>query len=649
MRDKNEMSKGLSFFKIFSLVLLFLFFISPARFLVKVSAQDETTQNIIVPDTEEDYNVEIMGLEENWPQSQEQIATTEEQVVPTPEEELTPDIISPETLPASTSEQTPLTTAEPIIPETSVLVSEETPAVASPEQATPAPAQIQKPEVSEPEKPLPAAKVSLDFKEADIRNVLRILSYKSGVNIVASPEVAGLVTIRLTDVPWDKALEVILDTYGYGLERKEDIITVYPMEMLTAKKKEQAALAEVQPTVTKVVKLKFVDAVDMKRALDPQLSPRGKITVLSITGQAGWEFGGAELGKRKRASEKKTKAKMLIISDIPPVLEKLEEVIAKLDVLPVQVLIETRILEVSRDKLRDLGLEFGTGSSGDGFIETSSKDGFSPQGPETQLKVKSQTTSVAPGTFGSKTGFTGTSPFNAGLTATFQKITGSQFQAILHAVEEDVETNTLSAPRILTLSDQEANILIGEKYPILTSDVSTEAGSTLVTTLDYYQDIGIQLNVVPQVNEDGFINLIVHPAVTSFTTTVGTNAYPRIITREAETQLLVKDGETVVIGGLLKDVKSESEYGIPFLSKIPIFGGLFKRTVDDTEKIDLLIFITASIVKTEQDLITLMQSKDSPVRSLIKEETEVQAEPAKVEPIEPVGPPKIEPLPGTEQ
>ncbi len=672
MKDKNGVSKLKVFFKFFLILFIFLFFISPARFLVKVAAQDEQ----IGLDNSENYDVEIYGLDENLPPESPQanlpditnqplldttniILFEDEQLpviegqVPTLPEESDLNAINPENLPPSTMEQFQPLTDEVAIPQAAAPANLETPALPSEEQPLQTPAKPQKPQASDAEKPVPVAKVSLDFKEADIRNVLRILSYKSGINIVASPEVAGLVTIRLTDVPWDKALEVILDTYGYGFERKEDIIAVYPMEMLTAKKKEQAALAEVQPTITKVIKLKFVDAVDMKKALDSQLSPRGKITVLSSTGQAGWEFGGAELGKRKRASEKQAKSKMLIISDIPPVLEKLEEVIAKLDVLPVQVLIETRILEVNRDKLKDFGLEFGTGSTGDGFVEASSKESGSPPGPETQMKVKSQTLSVAAGTFSSKAGFTGVTPFTAGLTAYFQKVTGTQFQAILHAVEEDVETNTLSAPRILTLSDQEATILVGTKYPILTSEVSSEAGSTLTTTLDYYQDIGIQLNVVPQVNEDGFINLIVHPAVTSYSTTVGTNAYPIIETRETETQILIKDGETVVIGGLLKDVKGVGEYGIPILSKIPILGALFKRQTVDTQKIDLLIFITASVVKTEEDMITLMQSKDSPVRSLITEETPVQSQPqpATIEPakLEPVKSIKTEQAPNIEQ
>ncbi len=558
---------------------------------------------------EEEIDVEILGLEEEasssdltqelkkaeaeFDQAEEIFSLGQEEISDIPEE----------------------TAAEILEDEIPIVTEAELPAgqAAPDELAKEATAQEKVAEAKE----LPPTKVSLDFKEADVRNVLRILSYKSGVNIIASPEVTGLVTIRLTDVPWDKALDVILDTYGYGYERKENIITVYPMEMLTARKREEQELAAVQPTLTKVIKLKFVDAADMKKTLDPQLSPRGRITVLELTGQAGWAFGGSDLGKRARLSEKMSRSKMLIISDIPPVLERLEEVITELDVRPELVLIEVRLLEVNRDKLQDLGLEWGTGATGDSFIETSSNEFNATR--ETQLKVKGQSFAMAPSSFAPKAGFSGKSPFNAGLTATFQKITGSQFQAILHAVAEDVDVNTLSAPRILTLSDQEATILVGSKYPILTSDVSSESAQTVTTTLDYYEDLGIQLNVVPQVNDDGYINLIVHPAVTSATTFVGDNLYPIIITREIETQLLIKDGETVVIGGLLKDIKGESEIGVPFLSKIPILGFLFKRKVIDTEKIDLIIFISARVVKDEEDLITLKQDAKSPVRNLLPE------------------------------
>jgi len=147
--------------------------------------------------------------------------------------------------------------------------------------------------------------VTLDFKEADIRNVLKIVSYKSGVNIVTTPEVMGNVSVRLVDVPWEKALDVILKTYGFGYEKQGNIITVAPIEKLTTLKKQEVELAQVQPTVSEVFNLKYIDAQDAKKALEPQLSPRGKITVLEMTGQAGWEFGTAEMAKRKRVTEEK--------------------------------------------------------------------------------------------------------------------------------------------------------------------------------------------------------------------------------------------------------------------------------------------------------------------------------------------------------
>jgi type IV pilus assembly protein PilQ len=589
-----------------------------------LSAQESSNpENLITNNSELNYDVEIIGLDENLPSADIETAVPVQEAAPVsaPEVKISEEALTPQDIEALT--------AEPLA-ESATSQQPEAVAVAPKveEKAKQPEVSAQSAQAAEAPVTPPVTKVSLDFKEADIRNVLRILSYKSGINIVAAPEVTGVVTIRLTDVPWDKALDVILSTYGFGFERKENIISVYPMEMLTSRKKEEAALAEVQPTVTKVVSLKFTDAQDMKKALDPQLSPRGKITVLSQTGTAGWEFAGADLGKRKRVGEKQTKSRILIISDIPPVLEKLEQVISRIDRRPQQILIEARILEVNRDKLRDLGVEFGTGADAASFITTSKK---SDGDAATQLKAQSQAISVAPSTFSPiATSIAGVSPFNSGITAYFKKVTGNQFEVILHALQEDVHTNVLSAPRILTLSDQEASILVGQKWPILSSEVGTEAGATVVTSLDYYQDLGIQLNVVPQVNDEGYINLIIHPAITSKTAEVGTNRYPVIDTRETETQVLIKDGETIVIGGLLKDIKGEAEYGIPFLKDIPIIGWFFKRKSNDVQKLDLIIFITATIVKSDEDFVTLRQNMDSPVRSILPENSQV-ASPAEVQ------------------
>jgi type IV pilus assembly protein PilQ len=442
--------------------------------------------------------------------------------------------------------------------------------------------------------------VTLDFKDADIRNVLKIIAYKSGVNIVTTSEVMGNVTIRLVDVPWEKALDVILKTYGFGYERVGNIITVAPIDKLTEQKKKEVELAQVQPTITEVFNLKYIDAQDAKKAIEPQLSARGKVTVLEMTGQAGWEFGGAELGKRKRVEERMGRSKILTVSDIPPVLEKIREVIERIDVLPQQILIETRIMEVNRDRLKDIGLDWGTGTAGASTYTTAPTDiGINKKDSKT-VAARDLASEFTPSLFSPLEGtstFPGTYPYKAGLEILFKKLTGTQFEVILHALEEDAHTNTLSAPRVMALNNQEATILVGTRYPILKTEISGTETTTTTVTLDYYQDIGIQLNVVPQIAGEEYINMVVHPAVTDYTTTLGTNAYPIINVREAETRVLMKDGETVVIGGLLKDVKKKENIGIPFLSKIPILGLLFQRQTDDTQKIDLLIFITARVIK----------------------------------------------------
>src|SRR3989338_4258938 len=212
-------------------------------------------------------------------------------------------------------------------------------------------AEAPKPETAIVESLNASENVTLDFKEADISNVLKIISYKAGVNIITTPEVIGNVTIRLVDVPWENALEAILKTYGFSYEKQGNIILVAPIEKLTAQKRQEVELAQVQPTLTEVFNLKFIDALDAKKALEPQLSPRGKITILEMTGQAGWEFGGGALGARKRKEEEKlSRSKILIVSDISPVMDKIKDAIEKIDVMQKQVIIEARIMEVSRDK-----------------------------------------------------------------------------------------------------------------------------------------------------------------------------------------------------------------------------------------------------------------------------------------------------------
>ncbi len=473
--------------------------------------------------------------------------------------------------------------------------------------------------------------ITLDFKDADIQNVLRVLAYKSGINIVAGKEVVGTVTIRLVDVPWEQALAVILNTYGFAYERDGNIITVSTVDGLKERREKQRELTEIEGVTSKVFSLQFLDAVDAKKMLEPQLSPQGKISVLEITGQKGWKVGvpaagGQETDQGKERRERENaRSHSLIVTDTPSSLERLTKILNQIDVKPNQVLIEARIMEVNRDVLKDVGVEFSTGNrlqthagmtDADGnLLGTVNVGSGHHAGVATgrSYSYSGSTNTVTPSNFIPLA--TGVTAETAGIEFLFEKLAGKNMEVLVHALEEDVRTNTLSAPRVLTLSGQEALILVGQKYPIVETQVSGTSGNDS-TNLAFYQDIGIQLYVVPQISGDEkFINMIVHPVISSQSGVVSENEYPILVTRETETQVLMADGETIVIGGLLKDVKSKSKIGVPLLSDIPLLGALFTRYTDDVEKIDLLIFITARVIKpgemTEQDMAMVKQAVDA--------------------------------------
>ena len=467
------------------------------------------------------------------------------------------------------------------------------------------------------------ALVTIDVKDTDIGRVLDAFSQQTGLSVVVGKEVTGTVTVKLFDVAWDQALDAVLKPYGFGYERTGDVVVVMPLDKL-------AQLNEASLLSSRVFKLKYRDANDLKPVIEAQLSPRGKVQVMEETGQKGWDFGafGAS-GSGSQASrsavggvsspqrsyrgntDRRSKTKTLVVSDIPTVLDRVAGVITELDTMPQQILIEARFLEVDRDRLKDLGVDYGTGSSGATTAAVEGVDAEKSSGGTTISTLGGQILGAlaTPSAFGAKSStITAVNPFNTGLSLAFSKLTGTQFQVLLHALEEDIHTNTLSAPSIVTLDNQEANILVGTQFPILTSSVAGTTSTTTVSSLDYYQDIGVQLRVVPQISGEDHINMIVHPAVSSIAeriTAEGTGGvtaavYPVLTTREAETQVLMKSGETIMMGGMLQDVKVKGYHKVPILGDIPLIGMAFRRETDDIGKIDLLIFITAKIGGQEQ-------------------------------------------------
>ncbi|MCF7818274.1 MAG: secretin and TonB N-terminal domain-containing protein [Kiritimatiellales bacterium] len=448
--------------------------------------------------------------------------------------------------------------------------------------------------------------VTINVKDANISEVLKAYSLQTGQSIVVGPDVVSdNVNVRLNNIPWKEALDVILKPYGFGYRVVGGTIVISKLENIVE-------VEGIEPLGSKVFNLRYLDAYDIKEVCEAQLSGRGKFTILSNTGLPGWAFGGSgagssssgaatEGGIRSSRTEKDQirKSKTFVITDVPASLTAVSEIIEKMDQLPEQVLIEAKFLEINTDGLSDIGLDYITamqnvtpltlGTGGAGTLQPSALPG--------QFNNLLNATTGYPDPL--QMGAAGSLSQDNGLRLSFADLGDSGYDMLYKLIATDGDANVLSAPRVLTLNNQKASILVGEKYPIVNTDVSSAGGSqTQSESLDYYENIGIQLNVIPQVCDERFINMIVHPAVSEkkVGATIGNNQYPILKIREAETQVMIKSGNTAVIGGLQSDRESQVIQKIPFLGDIPFIGRLFRRETTTKEKIDLLIFIKASII-----------------------------------------------------
>ena len=464
--------------------------------------------------------------------------------------------------------------------------------------------------------------VTINVVDGSLSDVLNAFSRQTGRNIVIGPTVTNRVNLRLTDTPWSEALDVILKPYGLGYKLVGKTIVVNELKELTA-------FEAAEPMVSRVFTLKYLDASDVLDIVQKLITTnRGSVTVLATQGQKGWEFesrtggsrgamagvGAAGARQRVEGAEKQVRSKTLIVKDTPSVLDNIAQILNELDKMPAQILIEARFVEVSSDFLRDLGLQWGTGATGVESPDVQAQ-GYRAGSGAYAAGLRQVSGGVTPTAFsaGGDRAYSSVWPFDAGLSFKFQQLTDTQFEVLMHMLQEDSSMNVLSAPRILTLNNQEAAINVGQKFPIIKSDVTGDTSGTVSTSLDYYESIGIQLNVVPQVCGDDYISMIVHPAVTDFVKTEGgvvatasgttqTTQYPVLSTREADTQIVLKNGSTIVIGGLLKNRDDATQIKVPILGDIPLLGHLFRRKTDSRQKLDLLIFLTASIVPSAETL-----------------------------------------------
>ena len=467
-----------------------------------------------------------------------------------------------------------------------------------------------RPALSEPEAESATSEfVTINVENANISEVLKAYSLQTGQSIVVGPGVVSdRVSVRLNHIPWENALDVILKPYGFGYRVVGETMIISRLESIVT-------VESIEPLISRVFNLGFQDAYDIQAIIEAQLSARGKFNILATKSLPGWEFGGegksgaaTEAGVRNRKEKREVhKSKTFVVTDVPSAITKIEKIVEEIDLMPQQVLIEAKFLEISSGGLSDIGLNYING------VEQVNEFG-SPKSPDASpvddvLKVLNMTTGYP-------------NPLNTAAAAGLSQdggislshsILGSWGAEMAFAfMAQDDDVNVLSAPKILTLNNQEAAILVGKKFPIIESQNNTGSGSsTTSTSLDYYENIGIQLNVIPQVCANNYINMIVHPAVSeiesfeSGVVTAGSGVqsgtrYPLLRVREAETQILLKSKSTAVIGGLQTERDKEIIKKIPILGDIPFLGRLFRRETITKEQVDLLIFIKATIIEPDQ-------------------------------------------------
>ncbi len=427
-------------------------------------------------------------------------------------------------------------------------------------------------------------RIDLDLKDADIHNILRLLSDVGHVNIVTADDVTGTVTIRMRNVPWDQALDVVLQAKGLGMVRQGNLIRVAPLatlnrerEMRLAAMKQEVDLA---PLETRIIPVSYASADELQARAKDFLSPRGSLAVDERTN-------------------------VLIARDIAGNLNRIEELVRSLDTQTPQVLVEARIVEATSRYLRDIGIQWGgdatyssaTGNpTGASFPSKVGLTGGATDGntPTAGLSPSSRTTS--------------TPNFAVNLPATTGTGAGGALGLVLGSLSQNFNLNIrlsaaessgllriVSSPRILTLDNQDARISQGTLIPF--SQTSAQGVQTT------FQEAKLQLLVKPHVTADGSVamHVKINRDEPDFNQT-SARGDPTILKREAETDLLVMDGRTAVIGGIFTRNTGRNVDQIPFLGDLPIIGILFQRRRASDSRNELVIFLTPRIVNRAEAL-----------------------------------------------
>lgn len=483
--------------------------------------------------------------------------------------------------------------------------SETAAAVSAPQEAAPAAAEEKNAEAQEGESasapeeaaPVQPGNVTVNFKGADIRTVLAYLSEVSGVDIVPAPDVKGVVDLKLTNKPWKVALDIIVRNYGFAYDREGDIIRVITLDKLKQ-----------EDVTTQAFYLNYAKAKDVHASVKDIVGDRGKVMYDERTNT-------------------------IIVTEIPTKIYQVGKVIERLDKRTPQVLIEARVIETVLDDTEKLGIDWNVKVSISGAkrpttlpfenfrIIPGQATKFFPQVQTTSNSSVAQTSGGATTTtattesdFPSDDSNPATFPFAAKDQFTFGTLDFSQFTAVLEMIKSRANTDIVSNPRIATLNNMEAVINVGQTLNMPKYERNSTTGKMEITGYDP-KLLGIILKVTPHINDVGDIVIDLNPQISdllrydTLDRASGVVA-PVFSQREAKTQIMVKDGDTIFIGGLIKenDVKGKKKLPIAgdLFGDIPYFGLLFQKNETTKQKVELIFFMTVYVMQPGQEV------KDAP-------------------------------------
>ncbi len=414
-------------------------------------------------------------------------------------------------------------------------------------------------------------KLSLNFQNVEVRSVLNVIADFTDLNIITSDTVTGNITLRLKDVPWDQAMDIILQTRGLDMRKSGNVIWVAPRDELATREKlaleAQQQIGELEATRTESFQMNYQKATDVQRLLSDKTQP-----ILSKRGSAVVD----------------ARTNTLFVQDTPSRLEEVRKLIAKIDVAVRQVVIEARIVIADDSFSKNLGARLGYNSVGS---KVSNKDTLNVGGPLETLSSPAATVAGA-ATVATQnvnlpaTGLNGFAPGAFSLLL-FNNAFTRVISAEITAMEADGKGKTVASPRVLTADGVEALIEQGTEIPY---QQASSSGATAVA----FRKANLSLKVKPQITPEGnvIMDLDVNKDEPGATTTAGV----QINTKHVKTAVLVENGGTVVIGGIYEESERQDLTRVPFFGELPYIGFFFRNTQRATRKTELLIFITPRVV-----------------------------------------------------